>query len=103
MTSRELTTHPDPKFYPDLEGSAIAVRKSLAEMGTKSPAFIALMQRQTKREISHGIAFYKALLQYPELDPHERDEYKHYALIKDFLKSRGADAEDVPAFKNSYE
>ncbi len=55
--------------------------------------------------LSHGVAFTKALLQYKELNHHERaevaeqaaDEYKHYALIKDYLRSRGADVEDIPA------
>jgi hypothetical protein len=60
--------------------------------------------KQGKREIWHAIAFTNALLQYPELGHHERadvahqaaDEYKHYALIKDSLRARGADIEDVP-------
>ena len=63
------------------------------------------MQRQAKREVTHGIAFTKALLQYPELEPHERadvaeqaaEEYRHYALIKDYLKARGSDVEEVDA------
>ena len=74
MTGWEFTKYLYPEYYPDLEGSVIAERKSLAEMGTKSPAVRALMQWQVKREISHGIAFSKALFQYPELGPHERTE-----------------------------
>lgn len=104
MTGREFVDHLYRKYYTELEGPIIAVRKALAELDPKSPAFISLMQRQAKREISHAIAFTKALLKYPEMTHHEKadvaeqayDEYKHHALIKDFLRSRGADVEDVP-------
>ena len=45
------------------------------------------------------------MLQYPELEPHERaevahqaaEEYEHYALLKDFLKSRDADIKELSA------
>ena len=44
------------------------------------------------------------MLQYPGLGAHERaqvaeqgaEEYRHYAVIKDYLQSRGADVEEVP-------
>ncbi len=105
MTGAEFVDHLYRKYYPELEGPILAVRKALAELDTASPAFVALMQRQAKRELSHGIAFTKALLQYRELTHHERaevaeqaaDEYKHYALIKDYLRDRGADVEEVSA------
>ena len=104
MTGEEFVDHLYRKYYGELEGPIIAVRKALAELDPKSPAFISLMQRQAKREICHAIAFTKALLKYPELTHHEKvevaeqaaDEYKHHALIKDFLRSRGADVEEVP-------
>ena len=105
MTGAEFVDHLYRKYYPELEGPILAVRKALAELDTQSQAFVSLMQRQAKRELSHGIAFTKALLHYKELTHHERadvaeqaaDEYKHYALIKDYLRSRGADVEDIPA------
>jgi len=105
MTGAEFVEHLHRKYFPEIEGPILAVRKALAELDTQSPAFLSLMQRQAKRELSHGIAFTKALLQYRELTHHERadvaeqaaDEYKHYALIKDYLRSRGADVEDIPA------
>ncbi len=104
LNGKEFADFLHTKYYPELEGPIIAVRKSLAELDPKSPAFVSLMQRQAKRELSHAIAFTKALLQYPELDHHERaevahqaaEEYEHYALIKDYLKSRHADVEDLP-------
>lgn len=104
MTGRQFVDKLYQKYYAELEGPIIAVRKALAELDPKSPAFISLMQRQAKREIRHAIAFTKALLKYPELTHREKaevaeqaaDEYKHHALIKDFLKGRGADVEDVP-------
>jgi len=104
MTGVEFVAHLYRKYYPELEGPILAVRKALAELDTQSQAFVSLMQRQAKRELSHGIAFTKALLHYKELTHHERadvaeqaaDEYKHYALIKDYLRSRGADVEDIP-------
>ncbi|MGH7771142.1 MAG: ferritin-like domain-containing protein [Candidatus Binatia bacterium] len=104
MTGQDFIDYLYRKYYPELEGPIIAVRKALAEVDPQSPAFVSLMQRQAKRELRHGIAFTKALLQYPELDHHERaevaeqaaDEYKHHALIKDYLRSRGADVEDIP-------
>lgn len=105
MTGAEFVDHLYRKYYPELEGPILAVRKALAELDTQSQAFFSLMQRQAKRELSHGIAFTKALLHYKELAHHERadvaeqaaDEYRHYALIKDFLRSRGADVEDISA------
>ena len=105
MTGAEFVDHLYRKYYAELEGPILAVRKALAELDTQSQAFVSLMQRQAKRELSHGIAFTKALLHYKELTHHERadvaeqaaDEYKHYALIKDYLRSRGADVEDIPA------
>ena len=104
MTGVEFVAHLYRKYYLELEGPILAVRKALAELDTQSQAFVSLMQRQAKRELSHGIAFTKALLHYKELTHHERadvaeqaaDEYKHYALIKDYLRSRGADVEDIP-------
>jgi len=105
MTGAEFVDYLHEKYYPTLEGPILAVRKALAELDTASPAFVSLMQRQAKRELSHGIAFSKALLQYKELTHHERadiaeqaaDEYKHYALIKDYLHHRGADVEEISA------
>ena len=105
MTGAEFVEYLHRKYYPELEGPILAMRKALAELDTLSPAFVSLMQRQAKRELSHGIAFTKALLQYKDLTHHERaevaeqaaDEYKHYALIKDYLLSRGADVEDIAA------
>ncbi len=105
MNGREFVDALYCKYYPDLEGPIIAVRKALAELDPKSPAFVQLMQRQAKRELSHARAFSKAVLQYPELDPHERaevahqaaEEYEHYALLKDYLKSRDADIENLSA------
>lgn len=104
MTGEEFVDHLYRKYYGELEGPIIAVRKALAELDPKSPAFISLMQRQAKREIRHAIAFTKALLKYPELTRHEKaeiaeqaaDEYKHHAVIEDFLKGRGAGVEEVP-------
>ncbi len=105
LNGREFVEFLYTKYYPELEGPIIAVRKALAELDPKSPAFVQLMQRQAKRELSHARAFSKAVLQYPELDPHERaevahqaaEEYEHYALLKDYLKSRDADIEDLSA------
>ncbi len=105
MNRQEFVEYLYSKYYQELKGPIIAVRKSLAELDPRNPAFIALMQRQAKRELRYGIAFTKALLRYPEFDHHEWaevaeqavDEYKHYALIKDYLRSRGADVEDIPA------
>jgi len=59
------------------------------------------MQRQAKRELRHGVAFTKALLQYEELAHHEKadvaeqaaEEYRHFAIIKDYLLARGEDVE----------
>ena len=104
MNGDEFVEHLSKKYYSQLEGPVIAVRKALAELDPTSPAFVALMQRQAKREVAHGIAFTKALLLYSELDPHERadvaeqaaEEYHHYALIHDYLRNRGFEVEDVP-------
>ncbi len=105
MNGREFVENLYKKHYFELEGPVIAARKSLAELNPQSPAFIALMQRQAQRELRHAIAFTKALLKYTELDHHERaevaeqaaDEYRHHALIKDYLRSRGADVESIAA------
>lgn len=105
MTGKEFVNELYRRYYPELEGPILALRKALAELDPQSDAFVELMRRQAKRELRHGIAFSKALLQYDELDHHERarvaeqaaDEYRHYALIKDYLLSRGADVEHVPA------
>jgi hypothetical protein len=105
MTGEAFVDSLRRKYYREFEGPILAVRKALAELDPQSPQFISLMQRQAKRELRHGIAFSKALLQYSRLDHHERaevaeqaaDEYKHYALIKDYLRSRGADVDDIPA------
>ena len=105
MNGREFVEFLYRKYYSELEGPILAVRKALAELDPKSSAFAQLMQRQAKRELSHARAFSKAVLQYPELEPHERaeiahqaaEEYEHYALLKDYLKSRDADIEDLSA------
>ena len=104
MTGREFVESLWSGYHDKLEGPVIAIRKALAELDPKSPEFVALMQRQAKKELAHGVAFTRALLQYGELEPHERahvaeqaaDEYRHYALIKDYLDSRAV-ADDVPA------
>ena len=104
MTGREFVESLWSRYHDELEGPVIAIRKALAELDPRTPEFVALMQRQAKKELAHGVAFTRALLQYGELEPHERahvaeqaaDEYKHYALIKDYLDSRDA-ADDVPA------
>jgi len=104
MTGREFVESLWSRYHDELEGPVIAIRKALAELDPQSPEFVGLMQRQAKKELAHAVAFTKALLQYDELEPHERasvaeqaaDEYKHYALIKDYLTGRGA-ADDVPA------
>ncbi len=105
MNGKEFVDSLYRKYYPELEGPILAVRKALAELDPKSPAFAQLMQRQAKRELSHARAFSKAVLQYSELEPHERaeiahqaaEEYEHYALLKDYLKSRVAEFEDLSA------
>ena len=79
MNGREFVDSLYQKYYPELEGPILAVRKALAELDPQSPAFVQLMQRQAKREISHARAFSKAVLQYPELEPHERAEVAHQA------------------------
>ncbi|MDE0035246.1 MAG: ferritin-like domain-containing protein [Deltaproteobacteria bacterium] len=104
MTGREFVESLWSRYHDELEGPVIAIRKALAELDPQSPEFVGLMQRQAKKELAHAVAFTKALLQYGELEPHERasvaeqaaDEYKHYALIKDYLTGRGA-ADDIPA------
>jgi rubrerythrin len=105
LNGREFVDFLYRKYYPELEGPILAVRKALAELDPKSPAFAQLMHRQAKKEISHARAFSKAVLQFSELEPHERaeiahqaaEEYEHYALLKDFLKSRDLDIEDLSA------
>jgi hypothetical protein len=105
MDGKEFTEDLTRRHYAELEGQVIAVRKALAELDTSTPQFVELMQRQAKREVTHGIAFTKALLIYSELEPHERadvaeqaaEEYRHFALIKDYLIGRGSDVEEVSA------
>lgn len=105
MDGKEFIEDLTKRHYPELEGQVIAVRKALAELDTSTPQFVELMQRQAKREVTHGIAFTKALLIYNELEAHERadvaeqaaEEYRHYALIKDYLIARGSDVEEVSA------
>ncbi len=104
MTGREFVESLWSRYHDELEGPVIAIRKALAELDPQSPEFVALMQRQAKKELAHAVAFTKALLQYRELEPHERahvaeqaaDEYRHYALIADYLASRDA-GDDIPA------
>lgn len=103
MTGREFVESLWSRYHNELEGPVIAIRKALAELDPRSPEFVALMQRQARKELAHAVAFTRALLQYDELEPHERahvaeqaaDEYRHHALIKDYLGDRGA-ADDVP-------
>jgi rubrerythrin len=105
LDGREFVDFLYRKYYPELEGPIVAVRKALAELDPKSLSFVQLMQRQAKRELSHARAFSKAVVQYSELEPHERaeiahqaaEEFEHYALLKDYLKSRDADIEDLSA------
>ncbi len=104
MTGREFVESLWRRYHTELEGPVIAIRKALAELDPQTPEFVGLMQRQAKKELAHAVAFTKALLQYRELEPHERahvaeqaaDEYRHYALIKDYLAKRGA-TDDVSA------
>ena len=104
MDGREFIAALQERYYPDLEGPVLALRRTLAELDPASPSFVALMQRQAKRELRHGVAFTKALLQYDELTHHERaavaeqaaEEYRHFAIIKDYLLSRGEDVEGDP-------
>ncbi len=104
MTGREFVESLWSRYHDELEGPVIAIRKALAELDPRTSAFVGLMQRQAKKELAHAVAFTRALLQYDELEPHERahvaeqaaDEYRHHALIKDYLDGRGA-ADDIPA------
>lgn len=104
MTGKEFVESLYHRHFDELEGPVVAIRKTLAELDPHTPEFVGLMQRQAKKELAHGLAFTKAVLQYDELEPHERahvaeqaaDELKHYALIKDYLNSRNAD-DDVPS------
>lgn len=101
MNGREFVTQLIEKYYDELEGPVLALRKALAELDPESDEFVALMQRQAKRELRHGIAFTKALLQYNDLAHRERaqvaeqaaEEYSHFAIIKDYLLGRGSDVE----------
>lgn len=94
----------EEKHYPALEGPVLALRRALAELDPASPQFVALMQRQAKRELRHGVAFTKSLLQYEDLAHHEKadvaeqaaEEYRHFAIIKDYLLARGEDVEGDP-------
>ncbi len=105
MNAREFVEGLYRKHYLELEGPIVAVRKAMAELDPRSPAFVALMQRQAMKELKHAEAFTKAVLQYPELDPHERadiaeqaaEEFRHYALLRDFLERRGEAVEDSSA------
>lgn len=104
MNGAEFVQSLDDKHYPTLEGPVLALRKALAELDPASAQFVALMQRQAKRELRHGVAFTKALLQYEELAHHEKadvaeqaaEEYRHFAIIKDYLIARGEDVEGDP-------
>lgn len=104
MTGKEFVESLWSRHHTELEGPVIAIRKALAELDPQTTEFVGLMQRQAKKELAHAVAFTKALLQYHELEPHERarvaeqaaDEYRHYALIKDYLATRGA-TDDVSA------
>lgn len=104
MNGAEFVKSLGDRHYPTLEGPVLALRKALAELDPASPQFVALMQRQAKRELRHGVAFTKALLQYEELAHHEKadvaeqaaEEYRHFAIIKDYLLARGEDVEGDP-------
>ena len=104
MNGAEFVLSLEDKHFPQLEGPVLALRRALAELDPASPQFVALMQRQAKRELRHGVAFTKALLQYEELAHHERadvaeqaaEEYRHFAIIKDYLLGRGEDVEGDP-------
>ena len=104
MNGAEFVAHLNEKYYPELEGPIIAVRKALAELDPSSPAFVDLMQRQAKKEEAHAVAFTKALDMYPELNEQERsqvaeqaaEEHHHYELIREYLQNRGIEFEDDP-------
>lgn len=104
MTGREFIDALYRRHFDALEGPVVAIRKALAELDPRSQEFVNLMQRQAKKELAHGMAFTRAILQYGELEPHERahvaeqaaDEFRHHALIKDYLETRGA-LDDVPS------
>lgn len=104
MNGAEFVQSLDDKYFSQLEGPVLALRKALAELDPASPQFVALMQRQAKRELRHGVAFTKALLQYEALAHHEKadvaeqaaEEYRHFAIIKDYLLARGEDVEGDP-------
>ena len=104
MDGEEFIARLNERYYPELEGPVLALRKALAELDPAGPAFVELMRRQAKRELRHGVAFTKALLQYGELSHHEQadvaeqaaEEYRHFAIIKDYLQSRGEDVEGDP-------
>jgi hypothetical protein len=104
MNGTDFVKAIETKHFPTLEGPVLALRKALAELDPASPAFVALIQRQAKRELRHGVAFTKALLQYDQLAHHEKadvceqaaEEYRHFAIIKDYLIARGEDVEGDP-------
>jgi hypothetical protein len=50
------------------------VRAALAELDRSTPQFVELAQRQVKRDLTHVIAFTKALLIYRESKGHERTD-----------------------------
>lgn len=104
MTGKEFVESLYRRYFDELEGPVVAIRKALAELDPATPEFVNLMQRQAKKELAHGMAFTRAILQYQELEPHERahvaeqaaDEFRHHALIRDYLEARGA-RDDVPS------
>lgn len=104
MNGADFVKSLEAKHYLTLEGPVLALRKALAELDPASETFVALMQRQAKRELRHGVAFTKALLQYDGLAHHEKadvaeqaaEEYRHFAIIKDYLLARGQDVEGDP-------
>lgn len=104
MTGREFVESLYRRYFDELEGPVVAIRKALAELDPATPEFVNLMQRQAKKELAHGMAFTRAILQYQELEPQERahvaeqaaDEFRHHALIRAYLEARGA-RDDVPS------
>ena len=104
MNGAEFVAHLNEKYYLELEGPIIAVRKALAELDPSSPAFVELLQRQAKKEEAHAVAFTKALDLYPELNEQERlqvaeqaaEEHNHFVLLRDYLQTRGIAMENDP-------
>jgi hypothetical protein len=75
------------KHYPELEGTALALRRALAELDRASPEFVSLIQRQAKRELRHSVACTKARLQYDGLARIANDESRHPFLEEQFAAS----------------